>query len=167
MNQINDFVDSLASSEISNCVFNHYSHKHSENEIRRNNLILYLNGIKKLNPETILVGESPGYQGCRLTGIPFTSEYLLLNSKDILIYGKDKGYKKTNEKDFEKKWEDNTFYAQLRNFYHKYVTKKKMEAIWWDQLYYREMHKLHQLIKERLKMETRDYEHRYWVGVHR
>ena len=69
--------------------------------------------------------------------------------------------------DYEKNFEKSAFYAQLRNFYHKYVVKKKMEAIWWDQLYYREMHKLHQLIKERLKMESRDYEHRYWTGVHR
>jgi len=69
--------------------------------------------------------------------------------------------------DYEGNFNKNAFYAQLRNFYHKYITKKKMESIWWDQLYYREMHKLHQLIKERLKMETRDYEHRYWVGVHR
>lgn len=30
-------------------------------------------------PDFILCGEAPGYQGCRHTGIAFTSEYLVLN----------------------------------------------------------------------------------------
>jgi len=69
--------------------------------------------------------------------------------------------------DYEKRWEKNAFYAQLRNFYHKYVLRKRMEQMWWDQLWYREIHQLHALVKERLKMASEGYEHRYWTGVHK
>ncbi len=68
--------------------------------------------------------------------------------------------------DWEKRWEESAFYAELRNFFLKYVVRKKMEAMWWDQLWYREIHKLHEVVKERLKMESREYEHRYFTGVH-
>jgi len=68
--------------------------------------------------------------------------------------------------DYEKKWEDNAFYAQLRNFYHKYVIQKKIEGVWADEIYYRVMNPLHNLIQQRLKMETEEYEHREFVGAH-
>ena len=44
---------------------------------RRENLKLYLEKMKKLNPSFLLLGEAPGYKGCRLTGIPFSSEKIL------------------------------------------------------------------------------------------
>jgi uracil-DNA glycosylase len=42
-------------------------------QIRRSNLILYLSSYDKV-PRILLVGEAPGYRGCRFTGVPFTSE---------------------------------------------------------------------------------------------
>jgi hypothetical protein len=69
--------------------------------------------------------------------------------------------------DWEKRWENSSFYKSLRNFYNKYVIKKKKEQILWDQLWYREIHQLHAMVKERLKMESEGYEHRYWTGIHR
>lgn len=69
------------------------------------------------------------------------------------------------EMDYEKRWEENAFYANLRNFYHSYVIKKKIEGIWWDRQYYKVFLKLHSLVKERLKMESEGYENRYFAGV--
>lgn len=49
-------------------------------------------------PDTLLLSEAPGYKGARLTGVPFTSEYHLLNGvSEFGFFGKDKGYRKTNE----------------------------------------------------------------------
>ncbi|MBS3126086.1 hypothetical protein J4453_01435 [Candidatus Woesearchaeota archaeon] len=69
--------------------------------------------------------------------------------------------------DHEKRWERSAFYAQLRNFYNKYIIKKRMDQIWWDRLWYREIYPLHDLVRRQLKMESEGYEHRYWTGVHR
>ncbi len=68
--------------------------------------------------------------------------------------------------DYEGNFEKNAFYAQLRNFFHKYIIKKKFEQVWWDQLWYREIHPLHNMVKNRLKMQGEGFEHRYWTGVH-
>jgi hypothetical protein len=64
------------------------------------------------------------------------------------------------ETDYDKRWEESAFYANLRNFYHKYVILRKIEAHWWDNLYYTSFLKLYALLKERLKMESEGYEHR-------
>ena len=69
------------------------------------------------------------------------------------------------EMDYNKNWEENAFYANLRNFYHKYVIWKKIEAIWWDNMHYAIFLRLHSLIKERLKLESEGYEHRHFAGV--
>jgi len=68
--------------------------------------------------------------------------------------------------DYAKKWEGNAFFAQLRNFYNKYVVQKKIEALWLDELHYKVGLKFRNLIQQRLKMETEEYEHRYFAGVH-
>ena len=50
----------------------------SENTV--NNLKLYLNEMLSKNPKYLIVGEAPGYNGCRWSGIPFTSEAILINN---------------------------------------------------------------------------------------
>jgi uracil-DNA glycosylase len=45
-------------------------------ETRRKNLKVYVSSFAK-RPSTLLLGEAPGWRGCRFSGIPFTSEALL------------------------------------------------------------------------------------------
>jgi uracil-DNA glycosylase len=80
---LDDFIDQIAVVKSPNNSVNFYAADNcqglgKENEIRRRNLRLYLNEMAQYNPEVLLVGEAPGYRGCLLTGIPFTSEILLL-----------------------------------------------------------------------------------------
>ena len=51
-----------------------------EARIKSRNLLLYLKKMQELDPKVLLVGEAPGYKGCKLTGIPFTSEYQIRNN---------------------------------------------------------------------------------------
>jgi len=60
---------------------NVYMGDNIESQIRRHNLNLYLEYMKTQKPKVLLVGEAPGYNGCGLTGIPFTSEYILANNR--------------------------------------------------------------------------------------
>jgi uracil-DNA glycosylase len=89
------FISELASARQFTNVFNQYSFEVADNEVRRNNLNLYLSQMSRLNPKVLLVGEAPGYHGCRLTGVPFTSEYILIKHESV--FGKKLGYRKTAE----------------------------------------------------------------------
>jgi uracil-DNA glycosylase len=61
----------------------------------RHNLSLYLTDLAARRTGIMLLGEAPGYQGCRRTGIPFTSEYILLNGVDALnVLGESRGYRR-------------------------------------------------------------------------
>ncbi|MBC7814944.1 MAG: uracil-DNA glycosylase, partial [Burkholderiales bacterium] len=65
---------------------------------RRENLRLYLKQMAEIQPRVLMVGEAPGYRGMRLTGIPFMSEYMLLNGLPALgLFGPERGYRKTEE----------------------------------------------------------------------
>ena len=48
--------------------------------IRRENLRSYFDSFLQL-PRTLVVGEAPGWKGCRFSGIPFTSEFQLLSGE--------------------------------------------------------------------------------------
>ena len=69
MRLIEEFVTELAKQKNSSTVSNPYL-----NQDIADNLRLYLAAMSKMNGRRILlVGEAPGYKGCKITGIPFTS----------------------------------------------------------------------------------------------
>lgn len=104
-------VDRLAHSATSDCAFNQYGIANQAgaeraNRLRRENLRLYLRQMVEMGPRAMLVGEAPGYRGCRLTGVPFTSERILLSGLHVgdvqgarKIFGSESGYQKTDERE--------------------------------------------------------------------
>lgn len=96
------FIDGLARTEVSGRTFNQFAYRNdpagAANAIRRENLRLYLKQMAEIQPRVLMVGEAPGYRGMRLTGIPFMSEYMLLNGLPALgLFGPERGYRKTDE----------------------------------------------------------------------
>ncbi len=68
------FIAALASVRLSDDAFNQYT-----DPIRRRNLRRYLEALDEIGPDTMLIGEAPSYRGGRLTGVPFTSERIMLS----------------------------------------------------------------------------------------
>jgi uracil-DNA glycosylase len=101
--RIADFVACLAQSRLAGPAFNQYALVPGDpeldlaNAIRRQNLRLYLQKMAAAEPWLLLVGEAPGYRGCRLTGVPFTSEAIILDSQ-CWPFGAEAGFSKTAER---------------------------------------------------------------------
>jgi uracil-DNA glycosylase len=124
-NEINEFIEALTRIKSPNSFFNQYSYDMSINSVRRNNLFLYLQQMANFNPQILLVGEAPGYRGCRLTGVPFTSEYILLDGLEpIDLFGESRGYCKTDE--LEKPSKE----ASASIFWETLVTTSRIPLIW-------------------------------------
>ena len=62
-------------------------------KVRRENLLAYLETFR--DAKFVLVGEAPSFHGCRFSGIPFTSEELLLGEKK-LAWAKDGEYRRSS-----------------------------------------------------------------------
>ncbi len=74
-------------------------YKARRKNLQRHNLDKYLSYMFKNAPDTILVGEAPGYNGCRLTGVPFTSEDIVFHGVcDGQMLGIHCGYKASSKK---------------------------------------------------------------------
>ena len=89
---IKEFVEYLSQIEAGENAENLYRGNSHESKIRRQNLYIYLNFMQNLPTSVLLVGEAPGHRGCKLTGIPFTSEKILMKDNCFGIFGEDKGY---------------------------------------------------------------------------
>ena len=91
MNKIDSFINDLRNEKVNSNVFNMY-----KDEYKCSNLFNYFEKMIKVNPKILLVGEAPGYNGCRLTGIPFTSEFILKNHSFFKKGFQVKGNQKEN-----------------------------------------------------------------------
>ena len=62
--------------------------------IRRDNLVLYLTRMAARRPGLLLVGEAPGYRGCGVSGVPFTSPAILLGEASPFgLFGAAAGFR--------------------------------------------------------------------------
>jgi hypothetical protein len=73
---LKNILSELACRRSSSEVFNQY-----RDPPLINNLGVYFRHLQQNPTPLMLVGEAPGYRGCRLTGIPFTSENVVRESK--------------------------------------------------------------------------------------
>jgi hypothetical protein len=80
LKQIDNYILRLSLIPKANGTTNLYFGDNGESQIRRNNLKVYLTKMKSLNPRFLVLGEAPGYKGCRLSGIAFTSEKVLFEN---------------------------------------------------------------------------------------
>jgi uracil-DNA glycosylase len=95
---IKAFVDHLAQTAVPAHVYNPYSYDRPANADRRHNLRRYLHQMAERGPTCLLVAEAPGYRGCRLTGIPFSSPHILAHGLDeVALYGTQRGYRLPDE----------------------------------------------------------------------
>lgn len=76
-----DFIDGILRQFQAPCVFNPWNNSDpldrepsTAAEWRRARLLQHFD----CNPEFLLIGEAPGYQGCHFSGVPFTNEALLM-----------------------------------------------------------------------------------------
>jgi hypothetical protein len=92
-----NFISELRKVKCTSGYINQYSPDTEYSEITVKNLKKYLEHIYSLNPEYIFIGEAPGYNGCRITGIPFTDEIILTQNFGNGIFGKENGYQIINE----------------------------------------------------------------------
>ena len=74
---IAEFIHLLAQTTPSPHCENPYRYERPFAPQRRKNLQSYLTLMVQQRPKLLLVGEAPGYRGCRLTGIPFVSPHIL------------------------------------------------------------------------------------------
>lgn len=81
MPSIDEFIEKLLAQKSSDTINNFYHDK-----VKQDNLRLYLNYMVKIKGRRVLlVGEAPGYLGCKETGIPFSSGDIFTRFKHPLL----------------------------------------------------------------------------------
>ena len=97
--EINALLADLAAAEVAADATNQYAVDGPPgNAIRRANLALALGLARQRDPDLLLIGEAPGYNGGRRTGVPFTSERLLLAGVEPLgQFGAQRGFRQATD----------------------------------------------------------------------
>ena len=76
----------------------------------------------KNNSHVILVGEAPGYRGCRLSGIPFTCEDMFTQEWLPNLMGINLGYRIFSKDKPERELSALTVWPKLKEWYNQYGT---------------------------------------------
>lgn len=74
---INEFINKLSQEKLDNLLVTNI---YAKDSLQWSNIQKYLKYYKTNKPGLILVGEAPGYNGCGVSGIPFTSTDVIKNS---------------------------------------------------------------------------------------
>lgn len=97
MQDIDTFVRELAALPGADDLFNPYAPPGDPGAaIRRQNLTRYLTSLRRFEPRVLLLAEAPGYRGCRYSGVPVTSERIMLEGVEKWgLFGE--GYQPTSD----------------------------------------------------------------------
>lgn len=120
MDKIDTFIRRLSQIETQPTLTNIYAATSAQNEICINNLSLYLHRIMNNNSHVILVGEAPGWHGCRLSGIPFTCEDMFTQEWIPDIMGKKLEYRTVSEGILEREGSALVVWRKMKDWYNKY-----------------------------------------------
>lgn len=95
MKAISRFLDRFADLPPMANTENLYHPSTPEGVIRRENAELYLRLMAASRPRVLIVGEAPGYQGSRRTGVPFASEFILEGGlPDVPFFAGNRGFRR-------------------------------------------------------------------------
>ncbi len=98
IDQLDRFLARLAAIPSPSDAVNPWSDETSYGAIRRNNLRLFFAQLLERGVDTLMLGEAPGYLGCRRSGIGFTSETQLIGGIPALeLFGEERGYQLSGE----------------------------------------------------------------------
>ena len=120
MDKIDEFIADLAKVESTDSLTNVYAFAEPQSKICRHNLRLYLNRMAEHKNGVILVGEAPGFHGCRLSGIPFTCEYNFTQELIPDIIGKELGYQIVSPDKPEMERSASAVWHNLKVWYERY-----------------------------------------------
>ena len=95
-------------------VFNPYTTQDQPSKIRCHNLLLYLQRMRERRPRLLLLGEALGYRGGRVTGVPFTSQSILLDNKLASgLFGRAAGFMGVEESEWQREMTATTIWRTL------------------------------------------------------